>query len=212
MKVRNPFTTVALFGLLTACVTINIYFPAAAAEKVADEIIEEIQREGVNTREVTPNGTQDNDQPALEDDPFSKNQHGIAETIVYAVLNTLMSTAHAEEANLNADSAEVRKLKTSMRARYNALKEFYANGSVGVQKDGFLAVRNPGGIALAMRNQVKQLVNTENNDRRALYQAIAVANNHPEWAQQIQQTFARRWIAKSQPGWWYNNGSGWKQK
>ncbi|MDP7536827.1 MAG: hypothetical protein QF470_03245 [Methylococcales bacterium] len=28
---------------LTACVTINIYFPAAAADKVADEVIKEIQ-------------------------------------------------------------------------------------------------------------------------------------------------------------------------
>lgn len=28
--------------LLTACVTINIYFPAAAAEKAADQIIEEV--------------------------------------------------------------------------------------------------------------------------------------------------------------------------
>ncbi|MGG7055201.1 hypothetical protein [Nitrosomonas sp. ANs5] len=28
--------------LLSACVTINIYFPAAAAEKVADKIIEEV--------------------------------------------------------------------------------------------------------------------------------------------------------------------------
>ncbi len=28
---------------LTACVTINIYFPAAAAEQVADEIIQDIQ-------------------------------------------------------------------------------------------------------------------------------------------------------------------------
>lgn len=27
---------------LTACVTINIYFPAAAAEKAADQIIEEV--------------------------------------------------------------------------------------------------------------------------------------------------------------------------
>jgi hypothetical protein len=27
---------------LAACVTINIYFPAAAAEKVADRIIEEV--------------------------------------------------------------------------------------------------------------------------------------------------------------------------
>jgi uncharacterized protein len=28
---------------MTACVTINIYFPAAAAEKAADEIIKDIQ-------------------------------------------------------------------------------------------------------------------------------------------------------------------------
>jgi len=33
----------AACGLLTAgCVTINIYFPAAAAEKVADRIIDEV--------------------------------------------------------------------------------------------------------------------------------------------------------------------------
>lgn len=29
-------------GLLASCVTINIYFPAAAAEKAADKIIEEV--------------------------------------------------------------------------------------------------------------------------------------------------------------------------
>lgn len=29
-------------GMLSACVTINIYFPAAAAEKAADKIIEEV--------------------------------------------------------------------------------------------------------------------------------------------------------------------------
>jgi uncharacterized protein YdbL (DUF1318 family) len=213
MNVRIPLMAFALFGLLAACVTINIYFPAAAAEKVADEIIEEIQNNNLNIRKTTPEADDlFDDTPANEDDPFSKNQHGVVETIVYALLNTLVSEAHAGEADLNADSVEVRKLKTSMRARYSVLKEFYANGSVGVQNDGFLAVRNPGKIALAMRNQVKQLVGAENNDRRALYQSIADANGHPEWAQQIQQTFARRWIAKAQSGWWYNDGSGWKQR
>jgi hypothetical protein len=29
-------------GTLTGCVTINIYFPAAAAERVADRIIDEV--------------------------------------------------------------------------------------------------------------------------------------------------------------------------
>lgn len=32
----------ALFGLLTACVTINIYFPAAAAQEAADQIIDDV--------------------------------------------------------------------------------------------------------------------------------------------------------------------------
>lgn len=32
----------AVAGLLSACVTINIYFPAAAAEKVADKLLDDI--------------------------------------------------------------------------------------------------------------------------------------------------------------------------
>ena len=41
--------------ILTACVTINIYFPAAAAEKAADQIIEEVwqlEDAGKNDREA----------------------------------------------------------------------------------------------------------------------------------------------------------------
>lgn len=34
----------ALCGLLASCVTINIYFPAAAAQKAADKIINEVWR------------------------------------------------------------------------------------------------------------------------------------------------------------------------
>ncbi|MCG6876135.1 MAG: hypothetical protein LJE97_13705 [Betaproteobacteria bacterium] len=34
----------ALPTVLTGCVTINIYFPAAAAEKAADKIIDEVYR------------------------------------------------------------------------------------------------------------------------------------------------------------------------
>ena len=35
-----------LIAGLNACVTINIYFPAAAAEKAADRIIEEVYKIG----------------------------------------------------------------------------------------------------------------------------------------------------------------------
>lgn len=43
-----PVATVAL----SACVTINIYFPAAAAEKAADKIIEEVWKQ--TDKPVTP--------------------------------------------------------------------------------------------------------------------------------------------------------------
>jgi hypothetical protein len=39
----RPVVLAALLSLTaTACVTINIYFPAAAAEKAADRIIDEV--------------------------------------------------------------------------------------------------------------------------------------------------------------------------
>ena len=43
---KNPFPGAGLLAsaclALSACVTINIYFPAAAAEKAADRIIEDV--------------------------------------------------------------------------------------------------------------------------------------------------------------------------
>lgn len=39
---KLPFASVVAALLLSACVTINIYFPAAAAEKAADKIIDEV--------------------------------------------------------------------------------------------------------------------------------------------------------------------------
>ncbi len=43
MKIYMPTVwLLTLSAILSACVTINIYFPAAAAEKAADKIIDEV--------------------------------------------------------------------------------------------------------------------------------------------------------------------------
>ena len=42
MRLRNLAGLSAGLTLLAGCVTINIYFPAAAAEKAADKIIDEV--------------------------------------------------------------------------------------------------------------------------------------------------------------------------
>jgi uncharacterized protein YdbL (DUF1318 family) len=56
------------------------------------------------------------------------------------------------------------------------------------------------------------LVEQQNRDLQALYREIAQANNRPDWIDQIQSTFAERWISNARPGWWYQAGGGWRQK
>lgn len=49
---------VAVSFILTGCVTINIYFPAAAAEKVADKIIEEVWQIDGNSGKTDRSGNE----------------------------------------------------------------------------------------------------------------------------------------------------------
>jgi len=39
---KKTLSALAFIAVIPACVTINIYFPAAAAEKAADKIIDEV--------------------------------------------------------------------------------------------------------------------------------------------------------------------------
>lgn len=58
---KNWMFGLVLASILSACVTINIYFPAAAAEKAADKIIDEVwqikngEKPTVNTVEPAAN-------------------------------------------------------------------------------------------------------------------------------------------------------------
>ena len=185
--------------LLTACVTINIYFPAAAAEKAADEIIKDIQG-------ITPQKTEPKPKASLTDWQMT------AFKLLDSALNVVVSPAQAEEANLNIDSAEIRQLRATMESRFAALRPFYAAGFIGIQADGFLAVRDAASVPLKDKNKVNKLVAAENKDRQSLYQAIANANGHSEWFAQIKSTFAARWVSNAQAGWWYQSSGSWKQK
>ena len=184
---------------LTACVTINVYFPAAATEKVADEIIQDIQ-------------TSEPEQPQsriVPERPMAKWQLSFYKLVDQAIA-VVISSAHAEAA-LPADSAEVRRLRASMRNRFALLKGFYEKGVIGIKADGLLTKK--GKVSLKDRNKVNKLIKAENIDRNNLYQAIADANKHPEWFEQIKSTFAVRWVGNARSGWWYQTPDGrWRQK
>lgn len=184
--------------LLTACVTINIYFPAAAAEKAADQIIRDIQ--------------QSTDSPESSSSNLSDWRIALYQ-VIDGVLNVVIAPAHAQQADLSIDSPEIRRLTASMQSRFSSLKPFYDAGYVGIGSDGLLVVRDASAVPLRDRTQVNRLVAAENDDRNTLYQAIANANGQPNWFAQIKSTFAARWIGNAQSGWWYQMPNGtWRQK
>ena len=188
----------ALLGS-ASCVTINVYFPAAAAERAADKIIEEVW--GEDAGKPVPG-------QSSRGGGFSERIAGTAWWLVAG----LLPAAHAQQANLDISSPAIGKLEASMRARHAELLPYYNSGAIGLTDDGLVAVRDARAVPLSERNRVNQLVADDNRDRQALYREIATANGHPEWEAQIQQTFARRWIDRAQSGWYYQTNGGWQAK
>jgi len=128
------------------------------------------------------------------------------------VLRLAVSPAQAAAPDLDVSSAAIRQITDAMKARHEQLAKYYDSGAIGYTADGMVAIRDANTIALAERNSVRNAVADENRDRAALYAEIAKANGHPEWTADIRATFAKRWVANAKPGWYYDDGSGWKRK
>lgn len=187
--------------MLVSCVTINIYFPAAAAEKAADRIIEDVW--GKDAREAAP---------AQEDEPTGEQSARPSTTpLAMRVLNWAVTPAQAQ-ADININSPRINELKSKMKARHEELKPFYQQGAIGLNGKGLLEVRDADAVSLRERSQLQNLVKAENADRQALYEEIARANGQPDWESDIQETFARRWQQNAPDGWWIEQDGNWQQK
>jgi len=206
---HSPVRLLALCLMLSACVTINVYFPAAAAEKAADKIIENVWGpSGLPPAKPPAESGAASPQSSLT--PVNENTFFLA--AASGVLNFLVPAAQAQ-ADLNISSPAVRQLTSAMEARHAQLKKFYDSGAVGLTQQGLIDVRDLNAIPLPERNTVRQLVAEENSNRNALYKEIAQANGHPEWEADIRKTFAQRWIDKASAGWSYQDAGGsWKRK
>jgi uncharacterized protein len=193
--------------LIAACVTINVYFPAAAADRAADQVINDITGGGEKGTTTPP---QSNLLPARD------AEHGVVLVAFGRVLDALVPAAQAQDADaaLNVSSPAITRIKESMRSRFGELEKFFASGAIGLTKDGMVDVRDLNAVALPDRATVKRLVAEDNADRQQLYAEIAKASNHPEWEGDIRKSFARRWVATgAKAGWYYQGDDGaWKQK
>ena len=189
--------------VLAACVTINVYFPAAAAEQAADKIINDIVGSENNSA-----GKEDK-RSALPPAPGAALLAAAG-----AVLDLLVAPAEAAQADLNVSTPAIRQLVASMEERHNRLKSYYQSGAIGLTRDGLVAVRDQNLVPLPERNSVRKLVADENADRANLYREIAAANGHPEWETDIRNTFGERWGSRAAAEGWYHqdkNGA-WQKK
>lgn len=198
--------------VVAACVTVNVYFPAAEAERAADRAIDVVKGDPASTgTQSQPKERGDAETTRL--DAGSSESPVLLAALGYA-LETLVPVAHAQSANLDISSPEVDAILGSMRARYQGeLRKYFSSGAVGYAANGDIALRDQAAVPLTERATVKRLVTEDNSDRAALYAAIAKANGHPEWESEIRQTFARRWIEKASAGEYYQDtGGNWVQK
>lgn len=200
MRLASGFASFTTMLLLASCVTINIYFPEAAAEKAADRIIEDVWGEDVRkTPEQEPSANQ----------PQSQLNRQLP--IAMQMLNWLITPVQAQP-DININSPAITALQNKMKARHEQLQPFYQSGALGLTQDGLVTLRDAKAVALRDRNVINTLIAEENQDRKALYAEIARANGHPEWQTDIQETFARRWISNAAKGWWYQQNGSWQQK
>lgn len=191
----RKLTLLIVSAALTACVTINVYFPAAEAREAAKEFVDEVIGE--------------DGQPAPE-----AGNKGAFLSPGARVLEFLIPSAHAQSANIDIRTPAIQAIQARMTQRFQGqLQAHFDSGALGFTRDGLIVVRDAGRLPLNVRVAVNQSVAEDNRDRNAVYREIAVANDHPEWEQQIREIFASQWIASARAGWWYQDtGGAWKQK
>jgi uncharacterized protein YdbL (DUF1318 family) len=186
---------VAATALVVACVTINVYFPEAAAERAADRFIRDVIGEQAEGEDAAMSFPRPSDALAW-------------------LGGLLVADAHAQSPDIDIENPQIESIKQRMADRHRQhLSQWFDAGAIGLGNDGFVEIRDRGAVPLAQRRELERVVSSENADRRAVYREIAVANDRPEWEDEIRQTFARRWIANAKPGWYYRNDAGeWVRK
>lgn len=195
---------VSLAVTLLGCVTINVYFPEAAAQKAADQFIG-------NVIDAATPAAKPAAKPAPKLQPAG-DQPGQPSAML---LDLLIPAAYAADVpDIRIQTSATEAIRTRMQTRFRgALGGLLDSGAVGFTRDGMVAMRNAASVPLSQRAQATATVADENRDRAALYSEVATANGHPQWEAQIRATFAKGWIDKARAGWYYQDAAGnWKKK
>ena len=174
---------VFLFVWTIACVTINIYFPEAAVQKTAEEIVDEVRKS--------------------EEEGKKKQEMDLVQTSF-----SPFPAAYAQEEE-RVSTPKIRALKQALKDKEPLLRPLFDKGNIGEANDGFIQIRSEDNLSLKDKADLRRLTKEVNSDRENVYAEVAKALNIEEsQIARIQKIFAKSWIENSRPGWWVQNDDG----
>ena len=107
---KSAFLLAFSLALLGGCVTINVYFPAAAAQQAADKVIGNI---------IGPDSSGPSPAPSSSTPPPSSGSSSQPEPLSVRVLNAVIPAAYAAESQPNLDirTPAIQAIEVRMRDR-----------------------------------------------------------------------------------------------
>ncbi|THB62847.1 MAG: DUF1318 domain-containing protein [Desulfovibrio sp.] len=171
-----------------ACVTVNIYFPAAEVQRVADDYTDDVY------------GSLNTAPPAETPDP--SDDSSCLEIFLARVGSWIgPAQAHAQDATTVTNSA-IRGLKDQNIANLQQLTPYLDGGYVGINNSGLLEERTTDGLDMQQVSAVRQLIAADNQVRQQLFVEVAGAMGiDPSQVSQVQDIFSQTWRQKAPSTW-----------
>jgi len=182
-------TSLMLVCCIAACVTVNIYFPAAEVKKTADEFVDDVYKKDTS-------------------------ESGEEQSSLHRFLEWLgPQEARAQKAS-QVSNAAIRGLKAQIGEHHSKLEPFYASGAIGITNDGYLTIKDKSKLSLSELGKVRQLVEKDNRARKQLYKEVVKALDlEQSQISRVESIFADTWRNKAASGWWIQKDDGsWTRK
>ena len=138
--------------------------------------------------------------------------------LVLAVLALPCTTPSAAEPakapiNLDIGTPPVVVVKHALAQRTSRLVRFYEAGEIGLGHDGFILLREGSKMKLVKQQIAEKLIDAENQERKALVQALADSNGRRNDEAEVWELQRARWQQQWKSGWWLRDAQGnWSRK
>jgi uncharacterized protein YdbL (DUF1318 family) len=207
--------------VLGACVTVNVYFPAAEVKDLSRKIEDEVQKEAAKAQDKPAAPAQEPKAPADPNAPDGRNAPATVPPSApgsASLFDTLLGVtpAYAQGvADPEVTSPAIRKIIESRAARVASLDKYKSAGVIGENNKALLEIRSLDAVTdLKSRAEAQRLVKDENADRTELFAEIAATKKvDATQIPKIQETYAQTIRERARAGDWIQMPDGaWKQK